>query len=337
MDDLSIDVSYIGRMTSRLEQFKKVRRNLWVARCPICGDSKKRPFLKRFFFYFKDTHYSVKCHNCQYALYFSEYLKIEHPDLYKEYLLEKLPNRSSLKKDRFKHIKDIIPKKVICKGFDYSILKNFADLSADHPARIYVENRKIPLDMVYYVDNFSTFIAHIDVQHYSITYSKSKEPRMIIPFYRKDGLSTVFQARAFSKKEFLRYITIKEDEGESKIYGMERVDISIPVWCTEGPIDSLMIPNVIAMSGMSTKVPRDMNLRFIFDNEPRNPDIVKNMRKRMLSGYEVVIFPDRMKYNDLNDMIVKGKMSSEKVLDVLENNLYNRSNGIMKLNEWSKL
>ena len=74
-----------------------------------------------------------------------------------------------------------------------------------------------------------------------------------------------------------------------------------------------------------------------FAGQPRNADIIKNMRKRMLSGHEIVIFPDRMKYNDLNDMVVKGKMSQEKILDVLENNLYNRSNGIMKLNEWSKL
>ena len=89
---------------------------------------------------------------------------------------------------------------------------------------------------------------------------------------------------------------------------------------------------------MSSKLPSGMeHLRFIFDNEPRNVDIVKSMRKRLLGGHEVVIFPDRMKYNDLNDMIVKGKMSSEKILDILENNLYNRNNGIMKLNEWSKL
>ena len=216
MDDLTIDVSYIGQLSTRLSQFKKKDRNLWIARCPICGDSKKSKYKKRFYIYFRKGKYHVKCHNCQYALPFSTFLEDKFPDLYKKYILEKLPNRSTLKKNRFKHVKDIVPKKVICKGFDYSILKRFANLSTDHPARIYVEHRQIPLNMVYYVDNFSTFIAHINIESYSRAFSNAKEPRMIIPFYRQDGLSTVFQARAFSKKEFLRYITVKEDEGESK-------------------------------------------------------------------------------------------------------------------------
>ncbi len=337
MSDLSIDVSYIGRLSSRLEQFKKVRRNVWVARCPICGDSKKKKFKKRFYIFFHKGKYTVKCHNCGYTNVFSRFLEAEFPDEYREYMIEKFPQKSSLKKNRFKHIKDIVPKKVICNGFDYSVLKRFDELPTNHPARIYIENRKIPLNMVYYCDTFSKFIDSIGVEHYKLAYGNSKEPRMIIPFYREDGLSTVFQARAFSKKEFLRYITIKEDDSENKIYGLERVDKNKPVWCLEGPLDSLMIPNAIAMSGISTKLPIGVDeFRFVFDNEPRNIDVVKNMRKRLRGGHKVVILSERVKYNDLNDMIVKGEMSSEKVLDLLENNLYTKDIGLMKLNEWKR-
>ena len=339
MNDLTIDTTYIGQLSSRLEQFKKVRKDVWNARCPICGDSKKNKFKKRFYIFLDKDKYFTKCHNCPDANYeFSFFLKTYHPDLYREYQLEKFPQKSSIKKDRFTHIKNIVPKKVHCKGFDYSFLKRFSDLPPTHPARQYVEKRRIPFNMVYYVDNFSTLIAQMGMEKYLMCYENAKEPRMIIPFYRADGLSTVFQARAFSKKEFLRYITIKEDDSESKIYGMDRVDLTSPVWWCEGPIDSLMIPNCLAMSGASTLIPKGVKeSRFIYDNEPRNRDIVKYMRKRLINNHKVVILPERIKYNDLNDMVVKGEMSSEKILDILENNLYSRSSGIMKLNEWSKL
>lgn len=338
MSDLTIDVSYIGLLSNRLSMFTKKTRNVWVCRCPICGDSKKSKYKRRFYFYLYKGRYSVKCHNCQYSTSFSSFLEEEYPDLYKSYILEKLPYKSSLKKDRFKHIKDIIPKKIILAGFDYSSLKQFSDLSPDHLARKYVYIRKIPQSKVLYCDNFSKFIESINIECYSRAYSNSKEPRMIIPFYRTDGLSTVFQARAFSKKEQLRYITIKEHEDESKIYGLNMLHKDQPVWCTEGPIDSMMIPNAIAMSGMSSALPKDIPmLRFVFDNEPRNADIIKSMRKRLLSGYNVVIFPDRMKFKDLNDMVVKGKMSSKRIIDMLEENLYTKGKGIMRLNEWSKL
>ncbi len=338
MNDLSIDVTYINRLSSRIDKFSKVRRNVWVARCPICGDSKKSKTKKRWYIFLHENNYSVKCHNCGYSQPFYKYLEEYHPNEYKSYILEKLPKKSNLKKDRFDHIKKITNKIIHCKGFDYSSLKRFNDLSESHPARIYVETRQIPLDMVYYNDKFSEFISELDITKYKIAYDNSKEPRMIIPFYREDGLSTVFQARAFSKKEYLRYITIKEDEGESKIYGMERVDKNIPVYCLEGPLDSLMIPNAIAMSGISTKLPRGIKeFIFIYDNEPRNIDVVKNMRKRLLNGYKVVIFPDRLVYKDLNDIIVKGGMSHENVLKLINDNIYVKNSGIIKLNNWMRL
>jgi len=342
MNDLTIDINFIGQLSSRLEQFTSVRKNVWVARCPICGDSKKSKFKKRFYIYFdpSSSNYCTKCHNCSEGTYiFPHFLKIHHPDLYKEYMVEKLPNKSTLKKDRFTHVKQVsIPKKVVCKGFDYSFLKRFDELPENHPARIYVEYRKIPIDRVFYADHFCDVIDTLDLDIYKMSYTHAKEPRMIIPFYREDGLSTVFQARAFSKKEALRYITIKEDEGESKVYGLNTIDKEQPVWCVEGPIDSMMIPNCIAMSGISTRLPRGVSeFRFVYDNEPRNADIVKSMRKRLRSDHKVVIFPERVTFNDINDMIVKGEMSIDKILDILEQNLYSKDLGILKLREWSKL
>ncbi len=338
MSDLLLDINYIQKVGSRLEQFAVVRKDVWWCRCPICGDSKKKKHKKRFYFYKQDELYKVKCHNCGYSTLFSIFLKEEHSDLYREYLIEKLPKRTNLKENRFKHLKNIVPKKYKCKGFDYSFLCTFESLPPEHPARVYTEKRKIPLNKVLYAPKFCDVIKELNLTQYIHSFQYSTEPRMIIPFYREDGLSTVFQARAFSKKEKLRYITIKEHENEKKIYGLYGVDKSLPVWCTEGPIDSMMIPNAIAMSGISTALPKGISdFRFIFDNEPRNKDVVKNMRKRLRAGHSVVIFPERIEYKDLNDMVVKGEMGKDYIVSILEDNLYSGDKGIMKLNEWSKL
>lgn len=335
MNDTLIDLEYIQRLSSSLNGFEKKRKDLWNARCPFCGDSKKSLHKKRLYIYFKEDHYSVKCHNCGYSETFSKFLELISPQEYKRYILDKLPQRTSLRPNRFGHVKDILPDKVVCKGLDYSTLKKFDELSHNHPARLYIEKRKIPFEFVFYSEKFSDFIHHLGMDKYILSYQHSKEPRMIIPFYREDGISTVFQARAFSKKEYLRYITIKEDEGESKVYGLDRVDKTKPVYCTEGPLDSLMIPNCIAMSGISTKIDID-DIIYIFDNEPRNPDVVKNMRKKLMFGNKIVIFPDMIKWKDLNDMIVKGGMTTEGIVDIIKENTYSRNDGMMRLSIWSR-
>jgi len=338
MNDITIDLNFINKISSRLEGFSLVRKNVWNCRCPVCGDSKKNRFKKRFYFFLNDDVYSVKCHNCGYASSFSKFLEIYYPEDYRNYIFEKFPNKSTLSKDRFSHVKDVVPKKVHCNGFDYSFLKRFDELSEIHPARLYVEARNIPMDRVFYAPHFNKVIEELGLDIYKSAYEKADEPRMIIPFYREDGLSTVFQARSFVKDERLRYITIKEDEGESKIYGLERIDKTLPVWCFEGPIDSMMIPNSIAMSGISTKLPKGISeFRFVFDNEPRNADVVKNMRKRLISGYRVVIFPDRIQYKDINDMIVKGGIPSQSIIQMLNDNVYDKEIGLLKLNEWCKI
>jgi hypothetical protein len=339
MHNLSVDVDYINKVSVYLTLFHKVRENVWNARCPICGDSKKKLTKKRFYIYLNPEreHYSVKCHNCGYNVPFRVYLKEYHPELYKEYLLEKFPKKSKkIDYSRFSsEIKKIVPQKPVCSGFDYSSLKTFAELPESHPGRKYIENRKIPLNVFYYAPSFIKFLEELNLSKYTIPYQHATEPRIIIPFYRKDGLSTVFQARAFSKKEGLRYITIKEHDSESKIYGLERIDPSKDVYCTEGPIDSLMIPNCIAMSGISTNI---NNLRpiFIFDNEPRNIDVVKTIKKRIIQKYKVVIFPETVKYKDLNDMVVGG-YTQDMLLDMIRKHTYSGHTALLVLSKWRKV
>ena len=112
MSDLSVDVDYINKLSLYLEQFKLVRQDVWNARCPICGDSKKKLTKKRFYIYFNADkgYYSTKCHNCGHGAPFSVFLKENYPDLYRDYIVEKFPrNQKKLSPARFsKDIKKIV-------------------------------------------------------------------------------------------------------------------------------------------------------------------------------------------------------------------------------------
>ena len=72
---------------------------------------------------------------------------------------------------------------------------------------------------------------------------------------------------------------------------------------------------------------------FVFDNEKRNPEIVKRMAKVIDKGYEVVIWPDHLIEKDLNDMTISG----HNVQSLVEFNTYDGLEANVKLSEWKKV
>ena len=63
------------------------------------------------------------------------------------------------------------------------------------------------------------------------------------------------------------------------------------VYVTEGPFDSTFVCNAIAMCGSDADVRRwgVNNPVWIYDNEPRNREIVQRIRKTIESGDPIVI------------------------------------------------
>ena len=103
---------------------------------------------------------------------------------------------------------------------------------------------------------------------------------MIFPFYTRQGKLIGISGRALNNNK-LRYLTLKFDDNESLIYGLRTVDYNKRVYVTEGPIDSLFLPNAIAVAGsdfskLNTVVPIEQAI-VVFDNEPRNSEIVKHL------------------------------------------------------------
>ena len=58
----------------------------------------------------------------------------------------------------------------------------------------------------------------------------------------------VFQGRSLSSSG-LRYITVLLDEDQPKIFGLDTINHERTTYITEGPFDSLLIDNSLAMAG----------------------------------------------------------------------------------------
>lgn len=161
---------------------------------------------------------------------------------------------------------------------------------------------------------------------------------MIFPLRTRTGELIGLNCRAV-KKSNLRYITLKIDDDAPKVFGLDRVDITKDVYVIEGPIDSLFIDNAIGMSGASIDIeslgiPKN-KLVFVFDNEPRNRDIIRAMNNAYLNGYRVVVFPKNIKENDINDMVLGG-ISIPEINELLRNNSYTGLKFKLTFTNWKK-
>ena len=329
-----VDLKFINDLSGRLSQFKKKTDYLFNFRCPHCGDSQKSKTKARAYLYRVKNDMFFKCHNCGQGQNLANFIKFVDPKLYESYLLERYKKSApATPKPKF----DFKPTK-FTNQTPIDDLKSIKDLPEDHPARLYCMNRKIPekyFDKLFLSDKFMTLVNEVKPNTYKIT---KDHPRLIIPFYDTTGKVFAFQGRAFGKEQ-PKYLTIKLDENKQKVYGLERINFQNQVFIVEGPIDSLFVDNCLAAGGadlfLKNKVPNE-NITYIFDNEPRNKEIVKRMYKVIEQDFNVVIWPEDLQLKDVNDMIMSGLTKFE-LQDIISNNTYSKLSALTKLNYWKKI
>ena len=329
-----IDLKFINDLSGRLSQFKKKTDYLFNFRCPHCGDSQKSKTKARAYLYRVKNDMFFKCHNCGQGQNLANFIKFVDPKLYEQYLLERYKKSApATPKPKF----DFKPTK-FTNQTPIDDLKSIRDLSEDHPAKLYCVNRKIPekyFDKLFLSDKFMTLVNEVKPNTYKIT---KDHPRLIIPFYDTTGKVFAFQGRAFGKEQ-PKYLTIKLDENKQKVYGLDKVNFQQPIYITEGPIDSLFIDNCLAAGGadlfLKNKIPNEQ-ITYIFDNEPRNKEIVKRMYKVIEQDFNVVIWPEDLQLKDVNDMIMSGLTKIE-LQDIISNNTYSKLSALTKLNYWKKI
>ena len=327
-----IDVKYIQMVSPRLTLFTKKKADLFNFRCPYCGDSQKRKNKARGYLFKIKNDFVYKCHNCGVGRTLSNFLRDQDTLLHDQYVMEKF------KDGKFTGKHYTVPKpKFNFKTPDFvktdTGLEKISDLNIFHEARKYLEQRGIKdLDYFYYCPKFKEWT---NKQKKTFDTLRQDHPRIIIPFRDKEGNLFGYQGRSLARNAKLRYITIMLDEEQPKIFGLDRIDTNKSIYITEGPFDATFIKNSVAMAGSDIDI-RSFNWSdhiWIFDNEPRNREIVNRISKVIDRGDKVVIWPNNIQQKDINDMSLGG----HDVQKMVESNVYQKLEAKLKFNNWKKV
>ena len=341
---LHIDEHYLRSISFRFEVFIEKSNHLFNVRCPICGDSQKSKSKARGYFYRakNGNRLNYMCHNCGASMSFANFLKEYEPETYAEYALE-LFGRDKVGK-RGSAISAESFSSTIDKEKRFEIPPNterISNLPEDHAAYRYLTTRKIPQEHfahIFYTDNFEQFVSE-----YNVDKEVTDTPRIIIPFYDRNYNLQGFQGRAMPWNfGEIRYITIKLNERFPKIYGLHRLNKNQSVvYVTEGPLDSLFLPNAVAMMGADLEhdtilsYTKQKEVVYIFDNEPRSREIQRRLRDRIDEGRLVVIWPEHVEEKDINDLRLSG-YTQKQILSIIKENTVSGMKAELLFSEWRK-
>lgn len=337
-----IDKKYISIFGSSARNFKWKSSTLANCSCPLCGDSTSNKFKARLYFVEKNNRYNIFCHNCGASLSFSNFLKTVNPALYDDYAKELFVENIQNKSPTENKLPIFEVPKFLQHDSVLSSLKRISQLRENHPAKKYVEYRKIPSNQHYklfYTPKFRHWINSIIPNKFQRI--DTDEPRLIIPFLDKDKHVFAVQGRAFGNVD-PKYYTIKFETTSPKIYGLDTINFDSEYYIVEGPIDSLFINNCLAMAGSDIQINEsflpniNINAVLIYDNEPRSIQIISKIEKSLQKGLRVVIWPENLKFKDINDMILSGMTISD-IRFVIKTNIYSGLAGTLQLQKWRKV
>jgi len=344
---LWLEKKYLSMVVSNLDNAKWKGDTTLNHRCPYCGDSSKNEHKARGYHFVIEQSYVYKCHNCGKSTSSINFLKDHFSVIYKEYMKEwltekgfkpkgkKMPSANAFK---FRPTQESLNKNDIMTVENLKFLmKPCSEVSV---ARDYLMERQIP--EVHYKDLWYTSTP----QSLSMLCEKYKDrvlgtdPRIIIPFYNVNNQLIGLSGRAMNNSP-LRYMTMKFDDNEPLIYNLHKVDKTKRIYVTEGPIDSMFLPNAIAVAGSDfTKLDDSIkeNAVLVYDNEPRNAEILKKIEHVINLGFTVCIWGDRRvnELKDVNDMILNG-LTEEEIVSIIEDCSYSGLSAKAKFMEYKKV
>lgn len=309
-----IDRKFVGLIQFRLEQFVQKNPDLYNFRCPYCHDSKKRKTKKRGYIYRKGNDYFFRCHNCGEGTTFGNFLKFVDPGSYKSYILEKYSEgnnaHSPVEKPDFDELKGNVFEHFAKEEKKLSVT-SVDELPESHFARDYIRNRGIPekfWNEIYYTENFKEFMDADFPEHGKD--DLPEDARIVLFFTDENGNIQLVSGRALADTK-MRYLSVTVTEHDRKLFGTHRLDPTKACYVVEGQFDSLFIDNCVATGDSSLASVMDVfpnaDWTMIYDNEPRNKDIVRQIEKTIDKGCKVVIFPEDLPEKDINDMVLAGR------------------------------
>lgn len=307
-----LEIKFANLLGSHLLLFKQRKNNPYLAtfRCPICGDSHRNKLKTRGYIFQHSQHLFVYCHNCNYSASFRKFLKHQNPYLYDEFALELFKENSHGKP--ITEVEEIfaVPVPVKSRTPDSSGLFDLVVPSITSPVLVhYLKQRKVPENKwkhIFYTEDFPLLVKKVFPEKYI---SEPKHHRLVIPFYDPSGKEVVgICARALPDADPIkhkRYYSISHP-GYPKLWKPNDLDINKTVYVTEGVMDAFFLDNACSMLGsnIDTGVLRTMfdDFVIIFDCEPRNRQIIEQMERKVKEGCKIVVWSNRTKGKDLNEM-----------------------------------
>lgn len=341
---ISIDNKYVRLISFKLRNFKQKNTNLYNASCPFCGDSKKNLTKARLYIFEKKGGLFVKCHNCGIGTNVANLLKHIDENLFKEYSLERYTSGKTNNSKLANTILNITPPRFDkiekAKTFEHS---EWCDkLPEGHFCLNYLKSRQIPKEFyssLLFTEHYKQFVLSLVPE---CDKNLLDDARLIIPFYDQYNDLIAVSGRALETSDrTLRYVTIRTKESDDKlVFGMDRIDLTKDVYIVEGPIDSLFIDNCLA-SGDANLFLTAKNISagkkiLIFDNEPRNKEVMKLMLNAIKSDHYVVIWPSNLEGKDINEMIMSGKTKAE-IQSIISSNTFKGLEAQAKFTFWKKV
>lgn len=332
-----IDRKYAGLISQRLERFEVKSHQPYLAnfRCFICGDSKKNKWKARGFIFTKKGGLFFKCHNCNHSSSLGNLIKQLDQTLYKQYTMERYAEGGHHRQSHA-NVQSVL-------SFDQpvfkpkSILDQLLDKVNGTPAEAYLQQRQIPKckwDLLYYIDDVGKIEQLSDKYKDRIV---GNDSRLVLPFYNRQGKLVGVSCRAIGDSR-LRYITVRIDESQPMIFNLDGVDFDQTVYVTEGPIDSLFVNNSVAvgnsdLKAISAAIPKE-RVVLVYDNQPRNKQLIQAMSQAIDDGYAMVIWPQDISDKDINEMVVNGMTD---IQSVIEQNTYRGLKLALAFNAWKKV
>jgi transcription elongation factor Elf1 len=341
---LPIESKYVRLISSRLRNFKQKKDYLWNFSCPICGDSQKNKTKARGYVFPKGNNLFYRCHNCGVSISVGNFIKAVDESLYKEFVLEKYKSGETNNTRSANTILNIpsprFDKLDKQKVFEHA---EWVDkLPSGHFCLVYCVKRHIPaniLSKLLFTPHYKQFCDALVPNHGKTIVD---DARLVIPFYDEYNELIAVSGRALETGDkTLRYITLRTNDSQDKlIFGMDRVDLNQTVKIVEGPVDSLFLKNCIASGDANLVLCADAissdKIVLIFDNEPRNKEIVKMMQNAIGLKYDVVIWPDTIGGKDINEIILSGK-SQDEIEEIISSNTFRGIEAQLKFNMWKKV
>jgi len=253
--------------------------------------------------------------------------------LYQQYRLEELKNRNETVSPHFISFKH--------DNSDYMEqlreLKKISQLSYNHPAKLYIESRKIPNlyhSVLRWTPEFMKWTNGLIPEKFTARNLGLDEGRIVIPFFSKENKFFAYTGRSLN--DSYRYILIVLDKSLPLLFGLNNLNLTRKILVVEGPIDSMFLDNCIAMSGSNigdlTKVAERDRFVIIFDNEPHKAEAKSKIFSAIENGFKVCIFPSWVEYKDINTMILAG-WNPGYIQELIEDNSYSGLTAKIKLQE----